>query len=148
MQTLHFTLAASGCLPPVLEMLQLPLHILHKAVQGKRKERSWVTDGQEAQGLAQLPDSGNRQANITFFAGTLVLQELAVHCDSLPGSKLCKRPARARAVLVHFQKSESWTNCFSELSRLQLLSKPDGFNQSTFHHCHQDKSFTCSPLHF
>jgi len=52
---LHITLAASECLPPALDTLQLSLHSLCKAVKGKRKARAWVTDGQEKRGACSAP---------------------------------------------------------------------------------------------
>lgn len=146
MQTLHFTLPAPDCLPPALEMLQLSLHSQRNAVTGKRKNRFWVTDGQEKQGLAQLLASSNGHT-YTFFV-------LELHCFR---NQQQWAPREQKHSAKHEQEQGqpwyTWSkakpgNCFSKLSRLQPLPKPDSFNQSSFQHCHEAKSCAHSSLHF
>lgn len=148
MQTLHFTLPASDCLPPALELLQLCRHSRRKAVQGKRKERSWVTDGQQKQGgLAQLPASGNRRTGIFFCWYSYCFRNRECTAIASQGAGFAKCQQEQGQSWCIFRKAKTG-NSFSELSRLQPLSKPDGSTQSSFRHCHEAESHTHSSLHF
>lgn len=145
MQTLHFTLAASDCLPPALEMLQLSLHSLHKTVQGKKKERSWMTDGQEKRGACSAPSQQQRMHRYVFLLGLSCFGKWQ-HTAIASAGFAKRQPAQGQSRCT-FRKAKPG-NCFSELSRLQPLSRADGFNQSSFHHCHEAKSHTHSGPRF
>lgn len=140
MQMLHFILAAPDCPPSALEMLWLSLQPTKGSVREEERKVPGSQWTRKAPRLAQLPASINGHPHIFFFAGTLLLQESAVPCNSLPGNGFAK----------HQQEQGHWCtsrkakpgNCFPKLSRLQPLPRPGGLNLSLFHHCHEAKSCT------
>lgn len=124
MQTLHFTLAASGRLPPALQMLQLSLHSLCNAGRGKKKETSWVTDG-----ACSAPSQCQQtHGYYVFFLVLYCFRNRQCPAMASQGTSFAKRQQEEGQSQRTFRKTNPG-DCFSELGRLQPLSKPDGFNQ-------------------
>lgn len=129
-------------------MLQLCRHSRRKAVQGKRKERSWVTDGQEKRGGARsAPHQWQQMHGYLFLLVLYCFRNRECTAIASQGAGFAKCQREQGQSWCTFRKAKPG-NSFSELGRLQPLSKPDGSTQSSFHHCHEAESHTHSSLHF